>query len=455
MIHCVALLAVLALGAADSQGKCVKGTPECDAQEGLDSQSLLQFKVNLTESDEAESEAGAVSGGTGSKKACRKCVKGSWKEVKKEVKADCKKKHSKGWRERKCVREARKKMKKAFKTTKCADECDFSLLQESALKQQFSAMAEEKGEEAEEEEEEQEEEEEDMDDEDDEADLEEDKAADQDSGKTCPKGTRGPGGTCKCSEAPGFGEGWKGPWCYEGKCYAGVDGDPRCAGKPANKYGGSLGDGTWCFGERRDTECPAVPAGGPPTKSPKIECESGERGDGGVCSCDGSPGYDPSWQGPWCYAGKAYAGLPGYPKCAGKPEQKYGGSLGDGTWCFGTRRDTECACKAAPPVSGGGDDDDDDDDDDEDDEDEEEDPCEEFCSPVPHELLQAACKELFKKSCDAHWDKLKTKFGEKPKKLIRKMKRAMRKIGRQIKKWKPRLKKTVNKCVKCQIGQLG
>mmetsp|Transcript_80641 Transcript_80641/g.142806 ORF Transcript_80641/g.142806 Transcript_80641/m.142806 type:complete len:175 (+) Transcript_80641:68-592(+) len=172
MIHCVALLAVLALGAADSQGKCVKGTPECDAQEGLDSQSLLQFKVNLTESDEAESEAGAVSGGTGSKKACKACVKGSWKEVKKGVKADCKKKF-KGWKnraqKRQCIKDAKKEIKKASKTGKCADACDFALLQESADKQQFSATAEEA----------EEEEEEDMDDEDDEADLEEDKAADE------------------------------------------------------------------------------------------------------------------------------------------------------------------------------------------------------------------------------------------------------------------------------------
>ena len=48
------------------------------------------------------------------------------------------------------------------------------------------------------------------------------------------------------------------PWCYEGKCNSGQDYD-GCIGKGLDSTAEVLGDGTWCFNERRDTECVAVP----------------------------------------------------------------------------------------------------------------------------------------------------------------------------------------------------
>ena len=55
------------------------------------------------------------------------------------------------------------------------------------------------------------------------------------------------------------------PWCYEGKCYTG-QAYSECAGRGVNMtYGGQLydvngtWDGTWCFDERRDTNCVVYP----------------------------------------------------------------------------------------------------------------------------------------------------------------------------------------------------
>ena len=62
----------------------------------------------------------------------------------------------------------------------------------------------------------------------------------------------GRGGLCNCKEAPGWDDGnWSNPKCHEGNCYAGQYYD-ECKGKD-NLY--SLGDGTWCWDEKRSTEC--------------------------------------------------------------------------------------------------------------------------------------------------------------------------------------------------------
>ena len=73
------------------------------------------------------------------------------------------------------------------------------------------------------------------------------------SATLCHAGTRGKGGQCNCAAAIGWVDGeWWNPWCYEGRCYTGqVYND--CVGQ-AN--GASLGDGTWCWNEDRNTECP-------------------------------------------------------------------------------------------------------------------------------------------------------------------------------------------------------
>ena len=72
----------------------------------------------------------------------------------------------------------------------------------------------------------------------------------------CAAGVQGTGGWCDCSKAKGWIErNWREPWCSEVKCYTGQSfGD--CRGKD---NGHSLGDGTWCWDERRDTECPVTP----------------------------------------------------------------------------------------------------------------------------------------------------------------------------------------------------
>jgi len=81
----------------------------------------------------------------------------------------------------------------------------------------------------------------------------------EDKAPYCPAGNRGGGGYCNCAGAIGWvaGEwlvnGGQG-WCYEGKCYTGQP-YAACEGT-GNDFGGSLGDGTWCYDSRRDTECP-------------------------------------------------------------------------------------------------------------------------------------------------------------------------------------------------------
>ena len=70
----------------------------------------------------------------------------------------------------------------------------------------------------------------------------------------CPAGTDGPGGQCDCRKAQGWTDltQWARMICHEGKCYARQEAYGVCKGK-ANAY--QLGDGTWCYGESRDTEC--------------------------------------------------------------------------------------------------------------------------------------------------------------------------------------------------------
>ena len=71
----------------------------------------------------------------------------------------------------------------------------------------------------------------------------------------CPNGGTEPKDVCDCSKAPGWVEGeWADPWCHGGKCFSGQNHDD-CVGK---ENGHQLGDGTWCFDKRRDTECPPI-----------------------------------------------------------------------------------------------------------------------------------------------------------------------------------------------------
>jgi len=179
----------------------------------------------------------------------------------------------------------------------------------------------------------------------------------------CPAGNRGSGGECSCDSVPGWdgsvkdGGSWDGPWCFQGACYAGqstekclANNGTDCAPCNGKDNGHSLGDGTWCYNGRRDTQCK--------TSNPKV-CPGGKRNPkGGECNCD-----DPSvfshnvykkvladggkWREPWCWEGQCYtrqASGPGSDLCVGKGVgKKFGGGLGDGSWCFNERRDITCS----------------------------------------------------------------------------------------------------------------
>jgi len=85
----------------------------------------------------------------------------------------------------------------------------------------------------------------------------------EDKSPYCPPGNRGGGGYCNCAGAIGWVEGeWMvhggHGWCYEGKCYTGQP-YAACEGT-GDGFGGALGDGTWCYASRRDTECPVQPS---------------------------------------------------------------------------------------------------------------------------------------------------------------------------------------------------
>jgi len=132
------------------------------------------------------------------------------------------------------------------------------------------------------------------------------------------------------------------------RCLAnnGTDCEP-CKGKD---NGHSLGDGTWCWNGRRDTQCK--------TSNPKV-CLGGKRNPkGGECNCDDPRVFSHNvykkvladggkWREPWCFEGQCYtrqASGPGSDLCVGKGVgKKFGGGLGDGSWCFNERRDITCS----------------------------------------------------------------------------------------------------------------
>jgi len=81
------------------------------------------------------------------------------------------------------------------------------------------------------------------------------------NGVICPAGTRSAGGACNCTAAVGYVEGaWRTPWCYEGSCYTGQASE-QCIGAD---NGHPLGDGTWCWGQERNTRCPTASETTPP-----------------------------------------------------------------------------------------------------------------------------------------------------------------------------------------------
>ena len=74
-------------------------------------------------------------------------------------------------------------------------------------------------------------------------------------------------------------------------------------------------------------------------------CRAGSRGGGGYCNCAGAIGWvagewmvNPNGGEGWCHEGKCYTGQP-YAACNGTGDA-FGGSLGDGTWCYNSRRET-------------------------------------------------------------------------------------------------------------------
>ena len=72
--------------------------------------------------------------------------------------------------------------------------------------------------------------------------------------KICPPGTKGPGGICQCStmeDGP-----WSEPKCNKGLCKANQDYED-CVGK---KNGTMIGDGFWCWNNKRGTRCPMIPS---------------------------------------------------------------------------------------------------------------------------------------------------------------------------------------------------
>ena len=69
----------------------------------------------------------------------------------------------------------------------------------------------------------------------------------------CPAGINGPGGSCACENNPIWDQDtWTNPWCDKGLCKVNQP-YQLCQGK-AN--GHLLGDGTWCWDEKRGAQCP-------------------------------------------------------------------------------------------------------------------------------------------------------------------------------------------------------
>lgn len=93
----------------------------------------------------------------------------------------------------------------------------------------------------------------------------------------------------------------------------------------------------------------------------KVVCEAGTRGNGGEADCSGAHGWsEEAWGTPFCWEGKAYSTQTEQdPRCADNPASTYKG-LHDGTWCWGTQRDTACSfvgqettCEAGEKGPGG------------------------------------------------------------------------------------------------------
>ena len=72
----------------------------------------------------------------------------------------------------------------------------------------------------------------------------------------CAAGSKGPGGVCDCSNLKGWAKGkWRSPICRNGRCTSSQIYD-GCVGK---KNGKMLGDGTWCFNDKRWANCLTIP----------------------------------------------------------------------------------------------------------------------------------------------------------------------------------------------------
>jgi len=70
----------------------------------------------------------------------------------------------------------------------------------------------------------------------------------------CPAGKKGSGGVCRCNKAAVWKEGpWMTPYCDNGLCKT-KQPYKKCEGK----NGHPLGDGTWCWGDKRRTWCPTI-----------------------------------------------------------------------------------------------------------------------------------------------------------------------------------------------------
>ena len=73
-----------------------------------------------------------------------------------------------------------------------------------------------------------------------------------DANVECDAGEKGAGGVCNCNEAAGWDEGkWETPVCHKGNCYAGQSYE-ECGGKD---NGHPIGDGTFCWDQKRYTQC--------------------------------------------------------------------------------------------------------------------------------------------------------------------------------------------------------
>ena len=72
----------------------------------------------------------------------------------------------------------------------------------------------------------------------------------------CAAGSEGSGGYCDCSNLEGWAKGkWSSPFYRGGDCRSRQRYD-RCVGEENGKW---LGDGTWCFNDKRSANCLCIP----------------------------------------------------------------------------------------------------------------------------------------------------------------------------------------------------